>query len=149
MNQESKKILNIIKCLSFAGILVAGYSLYEYYLSDGNALCDINSMFSCSAVYGSGYSAIFGIPVSLFGIIGFGAMFICAALSLNGKNVHKFILPMISAFAVSTLYFVYISALVINVWCVACITSWVIIWLLLVLSIKLKKISKSSSQAIQ
>lgn len=149
MNQESIKILNIIKWLSFAGILVAGYSLYEYYFSDGNALCDINSTFSCSTVYGSGYSAIFGIPVSLFGIIGFGAIFICAAWSLNGKNTHKFLLPMTFAFAASTLYFAYISAFVINVWCVACITSWIIIWMLFVLSIKLKKLSKLSPQAIQ
>lgn len=135
---EKHKILNIIKWLSFAGIIVAGYSLYEYYQGDGNALCDINSTFSCYGVYHSGYSEIFGIPVSLLGIIGFGLIFICAAWSLNGKNTHRLLLPLASLSLLSVLYFAYLSAFVINVWCPSCIISWLIIISLFIFSVKLK-----------
>lgn len=136
---EKQKILNIIKWLSFAGIIVAGYSLYEYYSGDGNALCDINSTFSCYSVYRSGYSEIFGIPVSLLGVIGFGSIFICAAWSLQGRNTHKFLLPLASLSLLSVLYFAYLSAFVINVWCPSCIVSWIIIIAIFFYSLRLRK----------
>lgn len=136
---EKQKILNIIKWLSFAGILVAGYSLYEYYFSSGNAFCDINSTFSCYGVYHSGYSEIFGIPVSLLGIIGFGLIFVCSAWSLQGKNTHKLLLPLTSLSLLSVIYFAYLSAFVINVWCPSCIISWIIIVILFIYSLKLRK----------
>lgn len=145
---QKQKILNIIKWLSALGILSALYSLYEYYWGDSDAFCNINSTFSCSAVYDSGYSGIFGIPVSLFGVLGFGAIFICAAWGMQGKNTHKWLLPMTSVFAIFSLYFIYLSAFIIKSWCVACIISWIIIWALFVLSLELRKIIKSSPQAI-
>lgn len=143
---SKNKILNTIKYLSLVGIIVAGYSLYEYYFSSGSAFCDINSTFSCYGVYHSGYSEIFGIPVSLLGIIGFGLIFICAAWSLQGlpagrqgKNTHKLLLPLTSLSLLSVIYFAYLSAFVINVWCPSCIISWIIIVILFIYSILLEK----------
>lgn len=133
------KILKIIQYLSLAGIAVAAYSLYEYYFSNGSALCDINATFSCYDVYSSGYSEIFGIPVALIGIIGMGLIFICAAWSLEGKNTHKFLLPLTSLSLASVLYFVYLSAFVIKVWCPTCIVSYGIIFLLFILTVFLKR----------
>lgn len=144
MNQELRKILNIIKWLSIFGILSAIYSLYEYYFGNSSAFCNINSTFSCFNVYHSGYSEIFGIPVSLYGLIGFALIFICAAWGMEGKNTHKWLLPMTSVFAVFSLYFIYLSAFVIKSWCVACIISWIIIWALFILSLFLNKIKAQS-----
>lgn len=137
MNQQ--KILNTIKWLSFIGMFVAGYSLYGYYFGDQSGLCNINSTFSCYSVYHSGYSEIFGIPVSLIGIIGFGLIFICSAWSLQGKNTHKFLLPFASISLLSVIYFAYLSAFVIGVWCPSCIVSWVIIIVIFFYSLKLRK----------
>lgn len=136
-----QKILNIIKWFSLAGIISAGYSFYEFYFVSADSFCNINLKFNCAAAIQGGYSDIFGIPVALFGIIGFGLIFICSTLSIQGKNTHKFLLPLTSIFLLSVLYFAYLSAFVVGVWCPSCIISWTIIAVLFVLSLWLRRIT--------
>lgn len=146
---DKQKILNIIKWLSLAGIVVAGYSLYEYYFGAPSDFCNINEVFNCYQVAKSGYSDILGIPIALFGIIGFGLIFTSATWNREGKNMHKFLLPLTSLSLLSVFYFIYLSAFVIRVWCPSCVASWIIIVILFLLSLKLRKLIKLSSQTIQ
>ena len=145
---SKNKILNTIKWFSIAGIIVASYSLYEYYYGTAESFCNINSTFSCYNVYHSGYSEVFGLPISLYGFIGFGLISICSIWSLEGKNTHKFLLPLTSISLLSVIYFAYLSAFVIRVWCPACIVSWIIIAVLFVLSLKLIKLSPQADSII-
>jgi len=91
---SKEKVLKLIKILSFIGIIVASYSLYEYYFGVPSDFCNINEAFNCYQVAKSGYSDILGVPIALFGMIGFGLIFTCAAWNREGKNMHKFLLPL-------------------------------------------------------
>lgn len=57
--------------LCMIGLLVAFTALYYHYDDDGSKFCDISDKFSCSTVYKSEWSTIFGFPVPLLGIIGY------------------------------------------------------------------------------
>lgn len=135
---SKQKLLNIIKWLSLAGIFISGYSLYEYYYGTAESLCNINATFSCLAAYQSGYAAILGVPLALWGIIGFGFIFVCAAWSMQGKNTHKLLLPLTTIAFLGVLYLAYVSAFIIRVWCPTCIATWAIIVVLFVLSLKFR-----------
>lgn len=124
-----EKILNIIRYLSLAGIVVAGYSLYQSYFGDQSAFCNINSTLNCFNAYHSGYSKIFGLPIALYGLIGFGLIFVSST---------RFLLPLTFISFALSFYFFYLSAFVIKSWCIVCIVSWVIIWMLFVLAMKIK-----------
>ncbi|KKP98594.1 MAG: hypothetical protein US79_C0002G0144 [Parcubacteria group bacterium GW2011_GWC1_38_17] len=136
---SKEKVLKLIKILSFIGIIVASYSLYEYYFGVPSDFCNINEAFNCYQVAKSGYSDILGVPIALFGMIGFGLIFTCAAWNREGKNMHKFLLPLTLLSLLSVFYFIYLSAFVIHVWCPACIVSWIIIVTLFILSVLLGK----------
>ncbi|KKQ40569.1 MAG: Vitamin K epoxide reductase [Parcubacteria group bacterium GW2011_GWD2_38_12] len=136
---SKEKVLKLIKILSFIGIIVASYSLYEYYFGAPSDFCNINEAFNCYQVAKSGYSDILGVPIALFGMIGFGLIFTCAAWNREGKNMHKFLLPLTLLSLLSVFYFIYLSAFVIHVWCPACIVSWIIIVTLFILSVLLGK----------
>ncbi len=138
---NKNKILKVISFLSFAGILVASYSLYGYFFESADSLCNINATFNCSAVINSGYSDIFGIPVALIGLIGYAMILLLSRYNLNGKifNSQNLILGIIIPATLFSGSFAFISGFVIKVWCPTCIVSYVIILALLVLSLMLKK----------
>lgn len=139
MNKQ--KILKSILLLSFLGVVVAFYALYEFYFGNADSLCNINSKFSCTAVNQSGYSDIFGIPVSVFGILGYALIATVANWGLSGKiKKYKNILLGLALFSVGfSAYLAFVSAFVIKVWCPTCIVSYVIILALFILTILLKR----------
>jgi len=61
----------LILSLCIIGLLVALIALYYHYDDNGSKICDISETFSCSTVYKSEWSYIFGFPVPLLGIIGY------------------------------------------------------------------------------
>lgn len=138
---SKNKILNIIKYLSLVGIVVALYSLYEYYYGTVNSFCNLSSKFSCYAVYQSGYSAIFGVPVALLGIIGYGFIFTLSHWGVSGK-ISRF-QDLVFATSLLAVIFsgrlVYISGFIIKAWCPSCIISYVIILAIFVCAIFLKR----------
>ena len=67
---KREKTLKIIFLLAILGILVSSYLTYIYY-SEKYSSCELSETFSCSAVSKSQYGEILGIPVSLFGIVGY------------------------------------------------------------------------------
>ena len=139
MNQQ--QILNIIKCLSLVGMVVALYSLYEYYYGTIDSFCNISSRFSCYAVYQSEYSAIFGVPVALIGIIGYGFIFTLSHWGVSGKISRFqdliFVTSLLAVIFSGRL--VYISGFVTKVWCPSCIISYVIILAIFVCAVILKQ----------
>lgn len=138
---DKNKILKAISFLSFAGILVASYSLYGYFFGSVDSFCNINATFNCSAVINSGYSDIFGIPVALMGLFGYVAILFLSRYNLNGKilNSQNLILGIIVSATLFSGYLAFISGFVIKVWCPTCIISYGIILALFVLAILLKK----------
>lgn len=138
---NKNKILKAISFLSFAGILVASYSLYGYFFGSADSLCNINATFNCSAVINSGYSDIFGVPVALIGLVGYVVILFLSRYDFKGKilNSQNLILGITIPAVLFSGYLAFISGFVIKVWCPTCMVSYGIILTLFVLAVLLKR----------
>src|SRR6266513_6021371 len=80
MSSRGGRILSAIALLAIAGAAVSSVSLYHHYGTSASSFCDFGANFNCDMVNRSIYSAVFGIPVALIGILGYGALLILATL---------------------------------------------------------------------
>jgi uncharacterized membrane protein len=66
--------------LGFSAIGAASmaYLMYVHFKPSGSSLCDFGDGFSCDIVNKSVYAEIFGVPVSLLGLVYFAAVFAVA-----------------------------------------------------------------------
>ncbi len=85
----------------------------------------------------SDYSSMFGIPLSLIGVIYYIIISIFAFIfSVNRDlKILKTILLITSLGFIASIYFVYLQLFVINAICIYCVTSAIITTTLLILSI--------------
>lgn len=129
----SKRSLAIVIVLTLLGIADAAY-LYMSYLTHRGLACSI--LEGCNVVAASPYSLLFGIiPLSLLGLIFYGAMF-ALALALWFRPVRAvsaaLLLSSIGGF-LSSLYFMYVQLVLIRAICIYCVTSAAIASALLLL----------------
>ncbi|MEX1068616.1 MAG: vitamin K epoxide reductase family protein, partial [Patescibacteria group bacterium] len=86
--------------------------------------CDISEKFSCSTVSQSSYSEIFGIPVSLLGLLYFAAV---GGLVLNGgKSVYRVVFTLTALSLVFSSYLTYVELFVLQTVCILCEASKVL-----------------------
>merc|ERR1712212_391568 len=152
--------------LYFFGLTISAYS---YYVSmakkaDENyvALCDIDEKISCSKVFTSKYGKGFGLvelitgdethpmnqPNSLYGIIFyalFGMLYLCSGSSnfLANLQFYSFILA-----NVMSCYLGYILYFVLEDLCVLCLSTYVVNFMLLLLSYCKKRSLRKKSSSI-
>jgi uncharacterized membrane protein len=127
------KILLIL--LSVAGIVIMGYLLNLHFSSDtGGSFCDLGEGLSCDVVNKSEYAKVFGIPVSLLGLLYFSLVLLIALFKYNKKSLAW--IGFISvAFMGPSLYLTYLEFYVINSICVLCEASKIIILGIILLSL--------------
>src|SRR6266576_3392996 len=80
MSSRSGQILRAIALLSVGGAVVSSISLYHHYGTSASSFCDFGANFNCDMVNRSIYSVVFGIPVALVGILGYGVLMVLATL---------------------------------------------------------------------
>lgn len=111
---------------SLVGIGVSAYSLAHHYDFVSGAICTINDTLNCDVVNKGPYSEIFGIPVALLGVLGYGGMLLSAILRRRNpedKGLTWFLgLAVLGGLAFS-FYLTGIEAFIIKAWCLLCITS--------------------------
>ena len=148
------KIKNIntilIIIFSLLGALLSSHLLYTHYVplpSDSLLfkMCSVSNVFNCEAVNTSRYSAIFGLPVALWGLMYYifmitGILFRESDSDSNLKSgilITAFSISFISAIAVVPLFI--ISKFYIHAFCLFCIFTWIIniiIFVMIILMIK-------------
>jgi uncharacterized membrane protein len=121
--------------LALVGVLVATY-LWLYKIGVvGELQCGTGS---CETVQASRYAALLGLPVALYGVAGYGALF---ALGLAGldplRSTDRRVTLLLAALATTGFVFtVYLTAIELFVlhaicrWCVASAVIMTAIWLL-------------------
>src|SRR3954471_20632754 len=122
-----KALTVLIIILALAGVVVSTVVLKEHYTNETSA-CDINAKWDCGIVNKTPYSLFHGIPVAMIGIVGYALIAILAG---------RF--PILTALAalggmVFALRLTYCEWKVIQVWCIYCVSSQVIIACVFVLS---------------
>ncbi len=135
--------LLIVALIGFAD---AGYLTVEHY-SNLTPPCAIGG---CETVLTSAYSSIAGIPVSLLGAIYYLFILVGIVAYLEGKHeklLRLALLVVILGF-IAELWFVYLQAFVIHVYCLYCMGSAITTTILFVAAISVFKRYSSHDQIL-
>ena len=107
--------------LAFAGVVVSSITLGIHYSAEAQPVVS-KSHWNSSLVSHSSYSVVAGIPVAWFGIIGY------ACVGLLAFFRRRVLTAIGSLFGLAyALYLTNIEAHILNVWCVYCLLSLIII----------------------
>lgn len=111
----------VIAALALAGIIVSVLAFRIHYSNDVQP-CDINARWDCGIVNHSRYSMIGHIPVAAIGIAGYLLLGVLALMGRRSLTLLASILGLAYA-----LYLSNIEAHKLEVWCLYCVTSQIII----------------------
>jgi vitamin-K-epoxide reductase (warfarin-sensitive) len=124
-----------IAILSFAGIAVSAVSLQRHYARSATRFCEFGEQFNCDIVNRSEYSSIAGIPVAGIGVAGYAALFLFSTLYRGRKETPLRLLMMACVGLAFALYLSYIEGYVLSTWCVLCLSSLALIFLITILTV--------------
>ena len=131
-----KRLKQVIIVLTVLGLLVSIY-MTIYKVTNNESMC-IGSG-GCSIVNASGYSSVRGIPVAVFGVLGY--LTILALLYLENKSEFFQTNGGMLQFAVTltgflfTVWLVYVEVALIKAYCPFCITSQVAMTIIFILTV--------------
>lgn len=124
--------------LSICGLLAAGYMTWAE-LTGNETVCAETAHIDCAAVQESAYAKTLGISVALIGTLGFMAILAVLVLEDQVKLLASYGRTLVVAMAlfgvIFQTYLSYVEAEVLEKWCQWCITSHIIITLLLVIGL--------------
>src|ERR1051326_3422224 len=126
------KVLTVlIVLLALAGVVVCTMALKEHWSNEPSP-CKINDIWDCGAVNKSPYALFMGVPVAGIGAVGYALLGMLA-----GRN--RFTVLLNGVLAVGAFGFAlrltYIEWKVLLTWCLYCVTSQCIIFVLIILAI--------------
>lgn len=126
------RVASMVCCV--LGILVAGYMAWAE-LTNNETVCADTGTIDCQAVQESVYAETFGIPVALLGLLGYIGMFGILLLEDQIAVFVQFGRTLVVGMALFGFlfqsYLTYIEADVLGKWCQWCVTSFVLITLVL------------------
>lgn len=119
----------LIAFLGLAGIVVSALALHAHYVT-GVQPCDINAHWDCGIVNHSSFAMMGHVPVAVIGIAGY------LLIGLLGYFRQRFwlLLAVFAGFCFA-LRLTFIEEFALQIWCLYCVMSQVIIALLLLLSV--------------
>jgi vitamin-K-epoxide reductase (warfarin-sensitive) len=133
-----------IAILSVAGAVDSAIALQRHYAKSDSNFCDFNQKFNCDIVNRSEYSIMAGIPVAGIGVAGYAALFVLATFLKSRPETPTRLLAASLAGLVFALYLTYIEAYELTTWCILCVASLVLIFLISILALLVKLRSRNS-----
>jgi vitamin-K-epoxide reductase (warfarin-sensitive) len=122
---------NLIMLLAVLGIVVSSITLRIHYANE-TQLTPSRSHWNSSLVSHSSYAVVAGIPVAAFGIAGF------AIVGLLAFFRRRILTATVSLFGLAyALYLTNIQAHILQVWCIFCVSSLVVVALITLLAFSL------------
>ncbi len=111
------------------------------------SICNISASVNCDAVAASSYSMLLGLPLSIWGIFGYSAAIGASVWGLRTQSraaaAVAWLLSVVCI--VSALGLAGISALVLKVWCLFCLCTWVVDLGLFVVATRLVRVDGLAS----
>ena len=115
--------MTLIAVLAICGIAVSSVSLQRHYATSKTQFCDVGETFNCDIVNRSEYSTLFGIPVALIGMLGYGLIAGLATVHRSRAETPVRLFGLAVAGLAFALYLTYVEGFVIGVWCILCLCS--------------------------
>ncbi len=114
-----KHVKIILALLILAEIILSGYLVYTDY--KGSGICLVTTDSTCNAVQDSIYGQLFGVKLTVFGVIAFSILLVTYLLSHPHKIFEKifFIFALIGA--LFSIYFLSLQFFVLNKICSSCV----------------------------
>ena len=119
----------IVLALVISGLLISGYLFRSHYLNYTDityqSFCAISTSINCDTVSQSPYSIIFGVPVAIWGVVGY-TIFLGLVIpgwrrsALEARN-WAIIFWMALAFSLTSIGFAAVSTFLIHSYCILCI----------------------------
>jgi uncharacterized membrane protein len=141
---RNRLLFAVIAVLSLAGMVVSSVSLQRHYAKSATEFCDFSQKFSCDIVNRSEYSTLMGIPVAGIGVVGYAALFLLSTLWKSRAETPNRLLGAAIAGLAFALYLTYIEAYELMTWCILCLASLLLIFLISV-SVVFVKLRTSGS----
>jgi vitamin-K-epoxide reductase (warfarin-sensitive) len=117
-----------IVVLALAGVILSSITLWIHYSGDNHEAIS-KSSWNSGFVNRSSYAVVAGVPVALFGIVGY------ALLGFLAWFRHRTLTAIASMLGLAyALYLTNIEAHILNVWCVYCLVSLFVIVLITLLA---------------
>jgi vitamin-K-epoxide reductase (warfarin-sensitive) len=121
-----------IAILSIIGAILSAVSLQRHYAKSDTNFCDFSQKFSCDIVNRSEYSEVAGIPVAGIGVAGYIVLFLFSTLWKSRSQTPTRLLAAAAAGLLFALYLTYVEAYELETWCILCLASLLVIFLLTV-----------------
>ena len=134
MTSAARRVFPVIAILALAGIIVSSVSLHHHYGTSQTNYCDFGASFNCDIVNRSVYSTVLGVPDALIGILGYGLLLGLATFYRTKAETPLLLLIASTAGLGFALYLTYIEKFVLATWCILCLSSLTLIFLITVLA---------------
>lgn len=134
----SRTLFGIIAALAILGMVDSAIALQRHYAKSATQFCDFSQRFSCDIVNRSEQSSIAGIPVAGIGVVGYGLILLLATRWRSIEETPTRLLIAALAGLGFALYLTYVEAYVLETWCILCVISLCIIFLISFCSLILK-----------
>jgi uncharacterized membrane protein len=134
LTKARTRILNTIVILSFLGIVLSAISLQRHYATSKSSYCDFGANFNCDMVNRSIYSEILGLPVASIGVLGYCSLVGFAVYYLRRNDAPTLLFAASAAGLSFALYLTYLEGLVLEVWCILCLSSLALITMITTLA---------------
>jgi uncharacterized membrane protein len=136
MDRRLSRITTALVALAIIGLLVSVY-MTIYKITSNDSMC-IGSK-DCSVVNASRYSEIYGIPVAVFGVLGYAGILAVLLLERNQgffkQNGNMLLFGLALTGFLFTLYLIFLEIALIKAYCPFCITSQVAMTIIFILSV--------------
>ncbi len=133
-SQAYRFLTSVVAVLSLGGAIVSCVSLERHYAKSVTTYCDFNEKFNCDIVNRSEYSTVAGLPVAGIGVAGYIALFVLSTFRRSRLETPNWLLAGSLAGLAFALYLTYIEAYVLTTWCVLCLASLALIFLICIFS---------------
>ena len=124
-----------IATLATAGVALSSFSLYHHFSKSKTSFCDLGQSFNCDLVNRSSYSTVFGVPVALIGILGYGCILVFATIYREKAETPLLLAAVSIAGLLFALRLTYLEAFVLRAWCILCLSSLAVIVAITIVSI--------------
>lgn len=127
---KDERFYKVVVLLAAVGIVLAAFLFYNFLTKPAVEMCTVSERVNCDAVTKGTLATLFGIPVSLVGLIGYAVVLISACLK-NKKAVLG-----VSAFGmVFCLRLTFLELFSVKVICPVCLACQIDMLILFLLSI--------------
>ena len=121
----------VIALVGLFDSLYLAISHYRNYVDIGyQSFCAISQAFNCDTVSQSPYSIMLGVPLAVWGILGYGLFLFLLGFvwhaSAEKKRMWTLLMALALGFSLYSVYLAYISAYRINSHCIMCILSYAV-----------------------